>query len=267
MGNRRLAVLVLGISVVLAALWLIYGGPSAATSVRELEGSKQTSMKSAAEKVSDTGSMLWEGTGPMSLGTFLGQVAYDKEKDYHFLELRGARFPFKASPIKAQEVKLEAKGKDILEKNTSLLYGMLGDEVMYTTLLIDPDEEVEVMPAATDIARYIQMVNQSKFNGIAYTKAGGKLENSVSKGSQIQSLKKNATSGTPVIQIKGPKSGAKETRVAVMGDGKVIVEGKTYDDLYEAADLLSITLLKMLCGSPDCPDAAACATGGDCGCG
>ncbi len=48
--------------------------------------------------------------------------------------------------------------------------------------------------------------------------------------------------------------------------GKVVVEGKTYEELYKAADLICITLLKMLCGSPDCPNAAACATGGDCGC-
>ncbi len=30
---------------------------------------------------------------------------------------------------------------------------------------------------------------------------------------------------------------------------------------------VGITLLKMLCGSSECPDAAACATGGNCGCG
>ena len=69
------------------------------------------------------------------------------------------------------------------------------------------------------------------------------------------------------ILIKGPKSGAKKTRVSVIGGGKVIVEGKTYEELYKAADLICITLMKMLCGSSDCPDAAACATGGNCGCG
>ncbi|KKK71186.1 hypothetical protein LCGC14_2916450, partial [marine sediment metagenome] len=115
-------------------------------------------------------------TGPMNLGKFFGQVTYDEEQDYYFLELRGARFPFKTSPIEAQDVLLEAPGKDILEKNTSLLYGIMGKEVLNATLLIDPNEEDEVMPAANDIARYIQIANRKKFAGIAYTKPGGKLE-------------------------------------------------------------------------------------------
>lgn len=204
-------------------------------------------------------------TGSINLGRFIGQVVYDKEKDYYFLELRGARFPFKTSPIQAQEVLLEAPGKNELEKNTSLLYGILGQGVLHTTLLINPDEEDDVMPAATDIARYIQIVNPRKFAGIGYTKPGGKLKRSVVKGSQIQALE-DATSETPIIQIKGPKSGSSKTRVLVIDGGKVIVEGKTYEDVYKAADLICITLLKMLCGSPECPDAAVCATGGDCGC-
>ena len=60
--------------------------------------------------------------------------------------------------------------------------------------------------------------------------------------------------------------GAQSTAVRVLGGGKFIIEGKTYEETYLAADFVSVTLLKMLCGSPDCPDAAACATGGDCGC-
>ena len=82
---------------------------------------------------------------------------------------------------------------------------------------------------------------------------------------QIQVLK-DATAKTPKILIKGPKSGTKKTRVSVIGEGQVVVEGKTYEELYKAADLICITLMKMLCGSSDCPDAAACATGGNCGC-
>lgn len=272
MKSRSLTILLVSLGIILAVLvigvWLMYGGGSGvANTAEKLDEGKHESVKNTAENLPDTGTMLWQGTGPMSLGTFPGQVIYDEEKELYLLELRGARFPFKASPIKAQAVPLEAKGKDALEKNTSLLYGILGEDVMYTTLLINPDEEAEVMPAVADIARYMQMVNPSKFNGIAYTKSGGKLEKAVSKGSQIQSLKKNAKSETPVIQIKGPNSGAENTRVAVMGNGKVIVEGKTYEELYTAADLLCITLLKMLCGSSDCPDATACASGGDCGCG
>lgn len=205
-------------------------------------------------------------TGPMKFGRFLGEVSYDEEKDLYFLQLRGARFPFKSSPLEAQSVLLDASGKTPLEKNTSLLYTILGKDVLHATLLINPEEEDEVMPAAIDIARYIQMVNRRKFAGVAYTKEGGKLEGSVVRGAQIQALE-DATSKTPIVQIKGPKSGASRTAVSVNGRGQVIVEGKTHEDLYSAADLICVTLLKMLCGSPECPDAAACATGGDCGCG
>jgi hypothetical protein len=205
-------------------------------------------------------------TGPMNMGKFFGQVTYDKEQDYYFLELRGARFPFKTSPLEAQDILLESPGKDDLDKNTSLLYGIIGKDVAYATVLIDPNEEDEVMPAVEDIARYIQIANRRKFAGIAYTKAGGKLEQSVKKGSQIQAFK-DATVKTPIVLLKGPKSGAKQTKVSVVGDGKVVVEGKTYEELYKAADRICITLMKMLCGSSDCPDAAACATGGKCGCG
>jgi len=205
-------------------------------------------------------------TGPMNMGKFFGQVTYDKEQNYYFLELRGARFPFKTSPLEAQGILLEAPGKDDLNKNTSLLYGIMGKEVAYATLLVDPNEEDEVAPAVKDLARYIQIANRRKFAGIAYTKPGGKLEHSVKKGSQIQAFK-DATAKTPIVLLKGPKSGAKQTKVSVVGDGKVVVEGKTYDQLYKAADRICITLMKMLCGSSDCPDAAACATGGKCGCG
>ena len=192
-------------------------------------------------------------TGPMNLGKFFGQVTYDKEQDYYFLELRGARFPFKSSPLEAQDILLEALGKDDLEKNTLLLYGIMGKEILNATVLIDPNEEDEVMPAAEDLARYIQIANRRKFAGIAYTKPGGKLKKSVIRGSQIQTLK-DATTKTSKILLKGPKSGAKETKVSVIGDGKVIVEGKTYEELYKAADFICITLMKMLCGSSDCPD-------------
>lgn len=205
-------------------------------------------------------------TGPMNVGKLFGQVTYDQEQDYYFLELRGVRFPFKSSPIEAQDVVLEARGKTDLEKNTALLYGILGKEVLHATVLIDPNEEDEVMPAATDLARYIQIANPKKFAGIAYTKPGGKLRRFTARGPQIQALE-DATVKTPIILIKGPKSGAKNTRVSAVGGGKVIVEGKTYEGLDKAADRICITLIKMLCGSSDCPDAAACATGGDCGCG
>lgn len=204
-------------------------------------------------------------TGPMTLGRFVGEVVHDDEQDFYFLELRGARFPFKASPLQAQSVELDAPGKKALEKNTSLLYAILGKEVQHTTLLINPAEEDEVMPAAADIARYIRIANPRKFAGVAYTQPSGKLDRSVVGGKQVQALN-DASSETPIVYLKGPKSGATESKVSVKKGGKVIVEGKTYEDLHTAADLICITLLKMLCGSPECPDAAACATGGDCGC-
>ncbi|MFQ6104630.1 MAG: hypothetical protein ACE5OP_10100 [Candidatus Glassbacteria bacterium] len=204
-------------------------------------------------------------TGSMNFGRFVGKVVYDKEKSCYFLELRGARFPFKASPIEALDVELDAPGETELEKNTSLIFGILGEEVLHATLLINPDEEDEVMPAVDDIARSIQIVNRRKLAGLAYTKPGGKLKKSVLKGSQIQTLE-DATSQTPIIRVKGPESGASKTGVRVRDGGKVVVEGESYDNLYKAADFIYLTLLKMLCGSPECPDAASCLTGGDCGC-
>jgi len=200
------------------------------------------------------------------MGMYEGRVSYDSEKGYYFIEVRGARFPFKTDPREALKVSLEAPGEDSLAKHSALLLGMMGKKVSQATILINPDEEDEVMPAVSDLALYLQIVNRRKFNGLAYTKAGGKLEKSNQKGRQIQSLDSDANASNPIIQVKGPKSGASETVVRVLGNGKFVIEGKTYDELYRAADFVSITLLKMLCGSADCPDVAACATGKKCGC-
>jgi len=253
-------ILILAVSFFLVFLavgliWLMSGSPGTATAAEKEDVSERT-----------TGMMEWQNTSPMNMGKFIGQVAYSEEKEMYFLQLRGARFPFKASPILAQEVELDAKGDNILEKNTALLHGILGPKTSHVTLLMNPDEEDEVTSVGIEMARYIQMVNSAKFAGVAYTKAGGKMEQSVKEGLQIQTLE-DATTMTPKILIKGPKSGATRTRVSVLGDGKVIVEGKTYEDLYKAAGLVGISLLKMLCGDSDCPDASSCATGGECGCG
>ena len=110
------------------------------------------------------------------------------------------------------------------------------------------------------------ITSPGKFAGLAYTKEGGDLVQTVATGSQIQSWDE-ATVKTPKILLKGPRGGAAGTRSALGVDGQIAVEGTTYEDLYKAADMVSLTLLKMLCGSPDCPDAAACASGGSCGCG
>jgi hypothetical protein len=261
MKNKKAVMRILVISSLfiafVVAAWST-GGRSGVTTIARANESKIAEKEKEAKKK--------RTTGPMSLGKFFGQVVYDKEKELYFLELRGVRFPFKSSPIEAQDVLLEAPGKTDLEKNTSLLYGVLGKKVVHATLLIDPNEEDEVMPAVADLARYIQIANRNKFAGITYTKSGGKLKRSIAKGPQIQALE-DATAKTPIILIKGPKSGAKKTRVVATESGKVIVEGKTFKDLYKAADRICITLIKMLCGSSDCPDAGACATGGSCGCG
>ena len=205
-------------------------------------------------------------TGPADLCLFFDQISYYKEQDYHFLELKEARFTIKSSHIDAQNVELDALGMTNLEKNTSLLCGILGKKVSSATLLINPDEEDEVMPAVNDIQRYLQISNPIKFAGITYTKPGGKVKQSVKNGPLIQTLE-DATSETPIIRIKGPKSGAKKTKVSVVGGGKILVEGKTYPEVYKAAGFICITIMKMLLGTSDCPNATASAIGITCCCG
>lgn len=201
----------------------------------------------------------------IQLGMYKGRVTYEPEEGRYFIEAKGAKFPFRTDPWEAQNVVLDAPGDDVLARNSALLLGMLGKDVLHVTILISPDEEDRVMPAVGDLAMYLQVANRSKFAGVAYTGPGGKMENSVAKGAQVQSLE-DATPETPIIRVKGPESGASSTEVRVLGGGRFIVQGKTYDEVCLAADFVSLSLLKMLCGSPDCPDAAACATGGDCGC-
>ncbi|MFW6150820.1 MAG: hypothetical protein ACOC6A_04730 [Chloroflexota bacterium] len=215
------------------------------------DGSPQTEEKPAGEEI--------------QLGMYKGRVSYEAEEGRYFIEAKGAKFPFRTDPREAQNVVLDAPGDDVLAKNSALLLGMLGEDVLHVTILISPDEEDLVMPAVADLAMYLQVANRSKFAGVAYTAPGGKMESSVAKGAQVQSLE-GATRETPIIRIKGPDSGASSSGVRVLGGGRFIVQGKTYDEVCLAADFVSLSLLKMLCGSTDCPDAAACASGGDCGC-
>lgn len=254
------SVIIISVIIVTVGSVLVHNRTSneGQTSVRTNPSKVEPAMKEAG---------VTPDTGMMFIGRFPGKVSYDTEKEYYFLELRGARLPFKTSPKQALEVELEAHGRDDLEKNRSLLYGMIGPQVTHATLLVNPDEEDDVMPAVTDLSRYIKIAASSKFAGIAYTKSGGKLERSAIRGPQIQSFEKEASTVTPLILIKGPKSGARSTKVRVLDDGKFVVEGETYANVTRAADFVGISLIKMLCGSPDCPDVAACATGGDCGCG
>lgn len=232
------------IAVILTAIFGVVGS---------ISGDRATSNPQKAERI--------------QLGMYEGEVSYDSKDGYYYIEVRGARFPFKTDPREALKVPLEAPGEDQLAKHSALLLGMMGKKVSHTTILINPDEENEVMPAVTDLALYIQIVNQKKFNGFAYTKDGGKVKKSLREGRQIRSLDSDASLTAPIVQIKGPKSGARQTSVKVLGNGKFVIEGRTYEELYRAADFVSVTLLKMLCGSSDCPDAAACATGQACGCG
>ena len=193
----------------------------------------------------------------VDLGPFTGKVSYDEKEGYYFLEFRGARLPFKTHPGRALAVRLDGPGSTPKEKNTSLLYGVIGSDVSKVRLLVDPREEEQAMPAVEDLKRYINIIASNKLGDIAYTSGGGK---------QVMRLD-DATVMKPIIALRGPKSGATTTAVRVLGGGRFVVEGKTYDDLYAAADLVCMTIVKMLCGSGDCPDAAACATGGSCGCG
>lgn len=260
MKDKRAIAGVVGASIIF--IGLIAG---VALSTNAPDPTKADDQTRADEKLAES-DVPGQGTcGKMDMGRFMGEVVYDEEKGYYFLQLRGARFPFKASPADAQDVPLEAAGNSPIEKNTTLMYGIMGRDVLNTTILVSPDEEEEAMPAATDIARYMRIVNPKKLAGLAYTKQGGKLKQSVMIGPQVQSLD-DASSATPKILLRGPKSGATKTRVLVGRGGRITVEGDTYEGLYRAADLICITLLKMLCGSADCPDAAACATGGNCGC-
>ncbi|UCD71217.1 MAG: hypothetical protein JSW70_09495, partial [Syntrophobacterales bacterium] len=55
------------------------------------------------------------------LGMYEGRVSYDSEKGYYFIEVRGARFPFKTDPREALKVPLEAPGEDSLAKHSALL--------------------------------------------------------------------------------------------------------------------------------------------------
>jgi hypothetical protein len=254
MGKRKLiiALIVPGLVAMLALSWWIPGG----------ERKQEHSSNHKGCVIEDENLM----TGSLHLGGIPGRVVYDEGERLYYLEVKGARFPFMSSPLAALDVPLEARGKTRLEKNTSLIYGILGRDVLHTTVLVNPEEEQDVMPAVTDIARAIQIVNKKKFAGVAYTGPGGKLARSVVRGSPVQNIE-DATSRTPLVQLKGPKSGGSETRVQVGEGGKVVVEGKDYESLTRAADYMYLTLLQMLCGSSECPDASGCLTGGDCGCG
>ncbi len=269
MKDKGAMVAVVGASVALIAAVITFAHVNGVPDIPDLQAAEPVfaDLSGTGQETPAVEAAQKQGAcGSMNVGKFEGRVDYDKDEDYYFLQLRGARLPFKASPIDAQKVPLETPGKNEKEANTALIYGILGPQVDYATILVNPEEEEQVMPAVMDLARYMRMVNPRKFSGLAYTTEGGKLERPSQRGSQIQSWKE-ATVKTPRILLKGPKSGAEKTRVVVSEEGQVLIEGKTFPDLYKAADMVSLTMLKMLCGSPDCPDAGACATGGKCGCG
>jgi len=200
----------------------------------------------------------------VNLGALTGQVSYDEGEQLYFLEVRGARLPFAAHPRQALAVPLDAAGATPAEKNKELLYGIMGPDIRRVTLLVDPREEAEVTSATEDLQRYISIVALDKLGPIAYTSPGG--NGTQSSTAQVRKLT-DATAQEPIILLKGPESGATSTSVSVRNGGQFVIEGETYEALYAAADLVCLTVVKMLCGSPDCPDAAACATGGGCGCG
>lgn len=201
----------------------------------------------------------------VSLGAFEGKVSYDEETDYFFLELRGVRLPFRTDPRRALRVPLEAPGATVKEQNTNLLYGLIGPEVQALTLLIDRREEADVQPAVEDLLRYSGVVAPHKLGGIEYV-AEEQRAPSQAEGRPRPGLN-DATRQKPLLLLRGPKAGAASSGVRVGGNGQFVVEGTTYEQVCAAADFVCLTIVKMLCGSADCPDAAACATGGSCGCG
>jgi hypothetical protein len=212
------------------------------------------------------------GCGPadagdtVSLGAFNGQVSFDEEEGYYVLQLQGARLPFRTHPAEALKVHLQAPGETVKEMNQALLYGLIGPDVRRVMLLIDPREADDVRPAVEDLRRYLGIVAREKLGGIALTsEPEGGL--SLADGPASVIRLEDATPTAPSILVRGPRSGATSTAVRVRSGGRFIVEGQTYEDLCAAADFVCVNVVKMLCGSPDCPDAAACATGGSCGCG
>lgn len=201
----------------------------------------------------------------IAFGPFEGKVEYDTADGYHYVKLRGVRFPLKGSPMRAQEVHLDAPGRTLLEKNTALLHSMLGPDVAVVRVAVSAEDK-NAMPAATDIARYLQMTNRRKFGGLVYLGEDEKTDKAAEAGRPTVS-EGAASPKLPLVVLQGPDAGSVSTRVAVASPGVVRVEGKTYEELYDAAGRICVTLLRMLCGSSDCPDASACASGGSCGCG
>ena len=256
MTNANKAVLaILGVVLLGGTWWLLESTPR-----------QEAAVNSPDVPAASEDSIVWPGLAAaasldentVDLGPFTGKVSYDEKEGYYFLQFKGARLPFKTHPKRAFAVQLQAAGSTLKEKNTALLYGIMGPDTSMVTILVDRREEEQVKAAVEDLERYISIVASQKLNkkGIAYTSGGGHV-------AQL----KDATTSAPIILLRGPKSGAKSTVVRVIGNGQFVIEGKTYDDLYAAADLVCLTIVKLLCGSGACPDAGACATGGSCGCG
>ncbi len=47
----------------------------------------------------------------------------------------------------------------------------------------------------------------------------------------------------PIIFIKGPKSGATQTKITIVAPGQIVVEGKTYEELENAAIRAALAIL------------------------
>jgi hypothetical protein len=248
------------IVILLAVTWVVFRPRADVEAAAE-----ETPMALASAHGSDQECAPSGAEEQLSLGAFQGKVSYDEEAQHYMVEFQGARLPFKSDPRRALEVPLEAPGEGVKEKNRALLYGLMGPDVKRLTLLVDPREQKEALTAAEDLERYISIVASEKFGGIAFSSEPGDAGESGAARPPVMSLDK-ATAASPVLVIRGPQGGATATRVKVQPGGRFLVEGATYDGLRSAADLVCLTIVKMLCGSADCPDAAACATGGACGC-
>ena len=204
------------------------------------------------------------GENMVDLGALTGQVSYDDGEQLYYLEVQGARLPFAAHPRQALAVALDAAGATPAEKNNELRYGIVGPDIRRVTLLVDPREEADVTRATKDLQRYIGIVASDKLGPIAYTSPGGK--GTASSAAQVRKLT-DATAQEPIILLKGPESGATSTAVRVLGQGQLVIEGETYESLNTAADLVCLTVVKMLWGGSGSGSGSGGGSGGGCGCG
>ena len=86
----RMGLIAMAFITVVVCAWILIDGKGQ----DEVEATEISKYKATGNTLSGGKD---EAIGSMSLGKFTGQVVYEEEEDYYFLELKGARFPFKTS--------------------------------------------------------------------------------------------------------------------------------------------------------------------------